>query len=88
MADDLPIPTELARWMARIETKLDTVISGHDDHEKRMRALESQATEQRDHEARLAALESNRWPMQSISTLISAIAMIAAIAATILSVRH
>lgn len=27
--------------MARIETKLDTVISGHDDHEKRIRALEA-----------------------------------------------
>lgn len=84
MADDLPIPTELARWMARIETKLDTVISGHDDHEKRLRALESQATESKDHGTRLTALESVRWPLPTLSALISGGALITAILVAIL----
>lgn len=79
MADDLPIPTELARWMARIETKLDTVIAGHDDHEKRLRALEAQATASNDHGSRLSALESVRWPVPTISALIAAGGLITAI---------
>jgi hypothetical protein len=37
-----PLPTVLVQFMTRIETKLDQMISGHDDHEKRLRALEAQ----------------------------------------------
>lgn len=35
------LPTELVRWMSRIETKLDGAISGQGDHELRLRVLEA-----------------------------------------------
>jgi hypothetical protein len=82
MADE--IPTELAKWMARIETKLDTVLVGHDDHEKRIRALETSATEAKDHGPRITALESGRWPLHTITVLLSAAGLIAAILLAIL----
>lgn len=37
----VPLPTALVQFMARVETKLDAALTGQEDHEKRIRALEA-----------------------------------------------
>ncbi|HEY9482533.1 MAG TPA: hypothetical protein VIR00_06185 [Micromonosporaceae bacterium] len=69
----------VAVTLARIEAKLDAVISGHEDHEKRLRALEVSATASGDHGARLTALEANRWPLPALGAVIAIAALIVAI---------
>lgn len=36
----MPVPVRVAEAIIRIETKLDIQISGHEDHERRIRSLE------------------------------------------------
>lgn len=43
--------------VTRIETKLDTLIGGHEDHEARIRTLEGIPNTTKDHETRIRKLE-------------------------------
>lgn len=57
--------------LARIEVKLDIVLSRYEDHEIRLRRLESHGTD--DHDSRITALE--RWkyalPASVLATALS-----------------
>lgn len=72
--DEEPMPP----WAVRIETKLDFFISRQDDHENRIRILESHATA--DHGNRLTSLEQWKFtlPVSGLVALISAIAAVIA----------
>ncbi|MGO4747830.1 hypothetical protein AB4212_04195 [Streptomyces sp. 2MCAF27] len=67
----------LSRKVDQIDTKLDHFLNETreikddlDDHEKRLRALETGETErQRRAAARLDALESGRWPLPTLGVL-------------------
>lgn len=65
-------------WAVRIETKLDFFISRLDDHENRIRMLESHGTT--DHGSRLTALEQWKFtlPVSGLIALVSAIAAVIA----------
>jgi hypothetical protein len=59
-------PPDAAVTLVRIEVKLDAVLTKVDDHEGRLRAL-----------------ESRNWPRQSVNTIVSVCAALAAVATVV-----
>jgi hypothetical protein len=51
--------------VARIEGKLDRLLAASDDHETRIRVLESHGTAR--HDARLGSLEQWRWTVVGVA---------------------
>lgn len=57
---------QLTRMETRVDLKLDQLLARDDDHEKRLRRLESRsdpAIKISDHETRLRSLEAWRWKL-------------------------
>jgi hypothetical protein len=59
-------PPDAAVTLVRIEVKLDTMLAKVDDHEGRLRAL-----------------ESRNWPRQSVNSIVSVCAALAAVATVV-----
>lgn len=64
-----------AQLLIRIETKLDITLRQQEDHEGRMRVLESHGTA--DHDTRISALERWRYALPT-STLLSLASVVTA----------
>lgn len=66
MIDSQP-PDDLSGRLARIEVKLDIVLSSHVDHETRIRNIEGHGTG--DHDPRITALERWRYALPATAIL-------------------
>lgn len=74
----MPETTEGHLLLVRIETKLDVALRAQEDHERRIRALESHGTN--DHDVRLTAVE--KWRYALTPTIFLSIASIATAVST------
>lgn len=71
---------ESALLLVRIETKLDVALRQQEDHERRLRVLESHGTS--DHDARIVGLEKWRYALPTAGFL-SLASMATAVASVI-----
>lgn len=69
----MSVPVEqmpgLIERMIRIETKLDVYNDGHQDHETRLRVLETDNTPggHQDHETRIRRMEKSLWLLAGVA---------------------